>query len=493
MTAAVRVRIAPSPTGNLHVGTARAALFNYLFAKGQGGQFILRIEDTDKERSTNEYEKNIFDSLHALGLQWDEGPDVGGHFGPYRQSERAQVYAPYAEKLLEAGLAYYSYDTEEELTKQRNAAQLAGAPYAYRAPDAKTLAEQAKDPSRTKTLRFKIPEPYETIVVNDAIRGQVEFDSSLFGDFVILKSDGSATFNFANVVDDTLMRITHIIRGEDHLSNTPRQILLYRAFAELGLSDGTIPTFAHASMILAPDRTKLSKRFGATAVSEYVAQGYLPEAFCNFLALLGWTPKDAEEINTLEGFAPQFTLDRIAKSPAIFETDKLNWLNKQHLKQLSDAELLEKLTPFIDKAQWNATYSPEQQELIVNVTREPLTVLSDITEATEYLFGETIAMSDEVKTQVFSDEASLTVLNTFEAELEDNNLDLSSPEAAGASVKTLLTQLKPLKPKQVMWPIRAAISGRTHGADMSALLYLLGRDRLLARVADAKKQLAVTA
>lgn len=492
MTADVRVRIAPSPTGNLHVGTARAALFNYLFAKGNQGKFILRIEDTDKERSTRDYEQNIYDGLKALGLTWDEGPDVGGDFGPYRQSERHDRYAPYAEKLLEAGMAYYSYDTEEELNQQREAAQKAGKPFAYRKPSADTLAEQAKDPNRTKTLRFEIPQPYETIVVNDAIRGQVEFDSSLFGDFVILKSDGSATFNFANVIDDTQMNISHIIRGEDHLSNTPRQILLYQAFQKLGLSNGTLPTFAHASMILAPDRSKLSKRFGATAVADYVAQGYLPEAFCNFLALLGWTPKDGEEVSTLDHFAQQFSLDRIAKSPAIFETDKLNWLNKQHLKQLSDNELLDQLTPFINKNQWDSAYTPEQQALIVHVVREPLVILSDITEATDYLFGNTLTLSDEIKNQVFTEDSSHTVLNAFEAALNEGSFDVSTVETAGASMKTFIEQMKPLKTKLVMWPIRAAISGRTRGADMSALLYLLGKDRLLARVTDAKTQLAVS-
>ncbi|MFN8615199.1 MAG: glutamate--tRNA ligase [Vampirovibrionales bacterium] len=362
----IRVRIAPSPTGNLHVGTARAALFNWLFAQHHrlAGhtpcQFVLRIEDTDRERSQERFEQNIYDGLHALGLNWDEGPDVGGPYGPYRQSERGELYQQWAQALLAAGKAYWSYETDAELDAQREQAKQSGQPYVYRKPAPEVLAQQAADATRPKSLRFEVPQPYTTVVVNDAVKGPVSFDTALLGDFVILKSDGGPTYNFANVVDDSLMAITHVIRGEDHVSNTPRQLLLYEAFRAIGLTASTPPIFAHAAMILAPDRTKLSKRFGATAVADYIAQGYLPEAFCNFLSLLGWSPPDGQEIASLNQFAQWFSLDRMSQSPAIFETDKLNFLNKHYLKQLLPQEFAQVAEPFIESLAWHE-YTPDEK------------------------------------------------------------------------------------------------------------------------------------
>lgn len=479
----VRVRIAPSPTGNLHVGTARAALFNYLFAlsqkvKGQSASFVLRIEDTDKERSKSEFEQNIYDGLHSLGLQWDEGPDIGGEFGPYRQSERGELYTQYAEKLLAAGLAYYSDDTEDELTQQREAAKAASKPYVYR-----KHREATKD-SPNATLRFAIPQPYQTVVINDAIRGDVSFDTELLGDFVILKSDGSPTYNFANVVDDLTMEISHVIRGEDHISNTPRQLLLYQAFKQLGVTELDPPTFAHASMILAPDRSKLSKRFGATAVNEYIAQGYLSEAFCNFLTLLGWAPpEEVSEVSSLDTFAQHFTLERIAKSPAIFETDKLNFINKQWLNQLTTEELEAKLQPYLNNFPWEATYNADQRYLLLEAVREPLTTLADITEGIDIFFGDTVEIPDELRSDVLGLEESQQVLGNFEKAWP--TWDKHDVEELRAALKAFMKAQKPLKPKQVMWPIRVAVSGKTHGADLATTLYLLGEAQVSQRLKQA--------
>lgn len=485
----VRVRIAPSPTGNLHVGTARAALFNYLFAlshkvKGEKASFVLRIEDTDKERSKPEYEQNIYDGLHSLGLQWDEGPNIGGDFGPYRQSERGPLYTEFAEKLFEAGLAYYSDDTDDELTAQREAAKAAGKPYVYR-----KHREATKD-SPNSTLRFAIPQPYATITIDDAIRGEITFDTALLGDFVILKSDGSPTYNFANVVDDLTMAISHVIRGEDHISNTPRQLLLYQAFKQLGLTELEAPTFAHASMILAPDRSKLSKRFGATAVNEYIAQGYLPEAFCNFLTLLGWAPPEGtSEVNSLEGFAQDFSLGRIAKSPAIFETDKLNFINKQWLKALSPEELEEKLQPYLNNVAWADTYNADQRYLLLEAVREPLTTLADIHDGIDYFFAESITIDDTLKEDVLATPESQQVLAAFGEAWP--TWDKHSVDDLAAQLKAFMKSLKPLKPKQVMWPIRVAVSGRTHGADLATTLYLLGEKIVAQRVTKAQALLTV--
>lgn len=478
MTRPVRVRIAPSPTGNLHVGTARAALFNYLFARHHNGSFILRVEDTDKARSLPEYEQNIYDGLRALGLQWDEGPDVGGDYGPYRQSERSEHYTNAAMALLKAGLAYYTDDTDAELEAQRNAAKAAGKPYVYR---------QHRE-ATNGSLRFRIPTPYTTLVLNDAVRGHVSFDTELLGDFVILKSDGCPTYNFANVVDDSAMAISHVIRGEDHISNTPRQLLMYDALRAIGYSDAPTPEFAHASMILAPDRSKLSKRFGATAVADYMTQGYLPEAFCNFLALLGWSPPDGNEFGTLEELAKKFTLDRISKSPAIFETDKLNFFNKHYIKELNTDTLYERVSPYIDLMALGMEYTPEQQALLLEAIREPLVTLTDVTEATPYFFGQDVEIPEALKADVLNTPDAATVLHAFANQWP--TWDKTSPDTIGAELKALMKSLKPLKPKNIMWPIRTATTGRTSGADLATTLYLLdtgllGNNRVAHRVQQA--------
>jgi nondiscriminating glutamyl-tRNA synthetase len=477
----IRVRIAPSPTGFLHVGTARTALFNYLFAKGHGGKFILRIEDTDLERSQAHYTQNIFDSLHLLGLNWDEGPGIGGDYGPYEQSNRLDLYREWADKLVQSDHAYLCYHTQAELDAQREAAQAEKRAYIYngacRNNNAKALAKTptADGSARQPSLRFKIPDNRGELTFQDAVRGAVTFDTALIGDFVLMKSDGTPSYNFAVVVDDILMRISHIIRGEDHLSNTPRQALLYEAFGV------TPPTFAHVGMILAPDRTKLSKRHGAVAVSDYIGQGYFPEAFCNFLTLLGWSPPDGQELGDLAQFASQFELERITHSPAIFELDKLNFINGRLIRSLPLDELLSRAEPFL-KALDLSRYSPEQLQMMLDIVREPLQTLGELPEALAYFVGDIVAFEKAEEAEGLHEEEPQQVLAAFQRDLLSRADFFESPESISATLKPWAQSLKPIKPKVVWGSLRLSMTGRMHGADLAKTLFLLGKETAQKRV-----------
>jgi len=484
----IRVRIAPSPSGNLHVGTARTALFNYLFAKHNNGKFVLRIEDTDAERSDEKYVKNIFDSLKAMGLNWDEGPDVGGNYGPYSQSERLDIYKNYADKLVETGCAYYCYCTAEELETEKAQSVEEKKTYIY-SRKCKNLSQEQienyKQEGRIPTIRFEMP--HKQMKFNDLIKGELEFDTALMSDFVIVKSNGIPTYNFAVVADDIEMKISHIIRGEDHISNTPRQIAIYEALG------AKIPQFAHLGMILAPDRTKLSKRHGATAVSEFIEQGYLPEAFVNFLVLLGWTPPEREnvdasasEIMDRSELIRLFGLERVSSSNAIFEFDKLNWMNGFYIRHLPVAELIERLKPYLQDYDLSI-YSEEQIKTLTEAVKEPLVKLSEVTEAVNYFFGNSVNISEEIRAAALSAEEASSVLSEFAKFAE--NIDYNDIEKIHEQLGEFRTQMKPLKPKQVMWPVRAALTGRTHGADMGIIISLLGKERALLRIDNAIKSL----
>ena len=320
----VRVRIAPSPSGNLHIGTARTALFNYLFAKKTGGKYVLRIEDTDLDRSSEAYKQNIFDSLKALGLNWDEGPDVGGNYGPYKQSERFDIYPKFAQMLIDKGYAYECFCSNEDLDEEHRIAEQKKIPYKY-SRKCLNLTKEEKDALKAKgivpSIRFKVDA--KELIFNDLVKGELKFDTGLIGDFAIMKSNGTPTYNFAVVIDDMLMEITHVIRGEDHISNTPKQILIYEALG------AKVPKFGHLGMILAPDRSKLSKRHGATAVSDFIKEGYLTDALLNFVALLGWAPSDGVEIKNVDEIAADFRINEVSSSNSIFEYEKLNWINGQ--------------------------------------------------------------------------------------------------------------------------------------------------------------------
>ena len=396
MSDKIRVRIAPSPSGNLHIGTARTALFNFLYAKKTGGEFVLRIEDTDLDRSSEAFKQNIFDSLKALGLNWDEGPDVGGNYGPYCQSERFDIYPKYAQMLIEKGYAYECFCTNEELEAEKEEAIKNHNAYVY-SRKCLNLTQEQKAELRAKgikpSIRFKVE--HKELIFNDLVKGELKFDTSLIGDFVIMKSNGTPTYNFAVVIDDMLMNITDIIRGEDHISNTPKQILIYEALG------AKVPRFGHLGMILAPDRTKLSKRHGATAVSDFVKQGYLTDALINFVALLGWSPSDGVEIKTVDEIAADFRIHEVSSSNSVFEYDKLNWMNGQYIKKMEIPKLTDMILPFLSDYD-TSKYSREKLEKIVEITREPLTVLSEIKHDASYFFEEDINL-DEVREVVDKD------------------------------------------------------------------------------------------
>ena len=483
----VRVRIAPSPSGNLHVGTARTALFNYLFAKKNNGKFILRIEDTDAERTSQEYIDNIFDSLKALGLNWDEGPDVGGPYGPYTQSERFDIYPKYVQQLLDSGYAYECFCTPEELEAEKAEATANKKPYVY-SKKCENLTEEEKAKLRAEgrkpAIRFNISKAqrafHESSILefDDLVKGKLHMDTDLLGDFVIQKSNGAPTYNYAVVIDDMLMKISHVIRGEDHISNTYKQILIYEA---LGVP---VPRFGHLGMILAPDRSKLSKRHGATAVSDFVKEGYLTDALINFVALLGWSPSDGQELKSVDEIAQDFRIGEISSSNSIFEYDKLKWMNSHYIKQLSLEELEQRLMPYLEKYDLS-TLSKEHFDKMIEITREPLTLLSDITDAVPYFFGEDVEI-DESARETLDTETSQEVLKDF----------LSKAEEWEWSEENLHEQLeifrgywkeKGIKPKVTMWAVRAAVTGRTRGADMVGILVVIGKDKTINRTKSAIK------
>lgn len=480
MAEEIRVRIAPSPSGNLHIGTARTALFNFLYAKRVGGKYILRIEDTDAERTEQAYVDNIFASLKALGLSWDEGPDVGGPYGPYTQSERFDIYPKYAEQLVESGHAYECFCTPEELEAEKEEAQKNKVAHVY-SGKCKNLTEEQKAALRAEgrkpAIRFSVEA--KELIFNDLVKGDLKFDTGLTGDFVIMKSNGTPTYNFAVVVDDMLMKISHIIRGEDHISNTPKQILIYEA---LGVE---VPKFGHLGMILAPDRSKLSKRHGATAVSEFVEKGYLIDALMNFVALLGWSPSDGQEIKTVDEIAADFRIAEVSSSNSIFEYDKLNWMNAQYIKKLGVDELKEKLKPFL--SQYDLSQLTDAQfTRMIEITREPLVILSDITDAVPYFFGDGVNVEPEVQSEVIDTELSQSVLKEFANqaqswEFNEESLHHKLEEFRGEFKE------KGIKPKETMWAIRAAVTGRTKGADICAVLAFLGKEKVLKRVNDSIK------
>ena len=485
----IRVRIAPSPSGNLHVGTARTALFNYLFAKKNNGKFVLRIEDTDAERTSQAYVDNIFDSLKALGLNWDEGPDVGGDYGPYTQSERFDIYPKYVQELLDKGFAYECFCTPEELEAEKEQATANKQAYVY-SKKCEHLTEEEKAKLRAEgrkpAIRFNIAKAqkafHETSMLefDDLVKGNLHQDTDLIGDFVIMKSNGAPTYNYAVVIDDMLMKISHIIRGEDHISNTFKQILIYEALG------AEVPKFGHLGMILAPDRSKLSKRHGATAVSEFVEKGYLTEALINFVALLGWSPSDANEIKSLEEIAADFRIHEVSSSNSIFEYDKLNWMNGQYIKKMDIKKLTEMVKPFLAKYDLSEL-SEENLEKVVAATREPITILSDLTNDVSYFFGKDIEFEEGVKEANIDTEQAQVILKEFASRID--SIDFDNDEKLHEQMADFRTFFKEqgIKPKVTMWTIRAALTGRTHGADMGVVLEVLGRDKVKYRIEKAIK------
>ena len=475
----MRVRFAPSPTGPFHIGGARSALFNWLLARRYGGKLILRIEDTDLERSSRESEENIKDALRWLGMDWDEGIDVGGDHGPYRQTERLPIYAEYTARLLESGKAYRCYCTDEELEAERQELMAKGQMPQYMgkcqnlsaADEQKLIAE-----GRKPTIRFRVPKN-QTISFHDAVRGTVSFDSNGIGDFVIVKSDGFPVYNYAVVLDDALMEITHVIRAEEHLSNTPRQVLIYQA---LGLQ---LPQFGHISLILGKDRSKMSKRHGATSVEQYKALGYLPEAVVNFLALLGWSPPGEDEIFSSSELIKLFSLEHVAKNPAVFDIDKLNWINAIYLKKLDLVTLTDMALPHLKAAGLiGEELSAERMEWIrqvVAAVRDYVSFAAQIPEHAAVFFEDDVTMENEETAAILKDPDVPQVMEEFLDKL--TKLEAITGEQVQATLKSVGKELK-LGGKKVFMPVRVALTGKMHGPELISLIPLLGLDRTAARI-----------
>ncbi len=479
----VRVRFAPSPTGPLHIGGARSALFNWLYARRYGGTFIVRVEDTDLERSSRQSEENILDALRWLGLDWDEGVDVGGPYGPYRQMERLELYKKYADNLLNSGAAYLCYCSEEELAAEREALMAKGElpRYLGRCRDL-TAAERAslEAAGRRPVVRFRVPEN-EVVLVRDLVRGDVSFEGSEIGDYIIVKSDGIPTYNFAVVVDDHTMKISHVIRAEEHLSNTPRQILLYNA---LGWE---IPAFAHVSLILGKDRSKMSKRHGATSIEQYQNRGYLPEALANFLALLGWSPGSEEEIFSLDELKEQFTLERVAKSPAVFDLDKLNWLNGHYIRETDLERLTEMALPHLEKAGYiSAPLPAEKYELVkmmVAAVRKYLSYMQETAEHVRIFFDDDVLIENDEARGIMSGGQVKAVLQELIKRINVTVTDEIKADEARALLKEVGRSLG-LKGKQIFMPVRVALTGGTQGPDLDQVMAILGRAGIVRRLSE---------
>lgn len=475
----VRVRFAPSPTGPFHIGGARSALFNWLFARKMGGKLILRIEDTDLERSSRESEENIKAALKWLGMDWDEGIDVGGENGPYRQTERLDIYKKYTEKLLAEGKAYYCYCTDEELEEERQALIKEGKMPRYMGKCRNLTPEQIaayEAEGRKPTVRFRVPADQQ-ILVRDMVRGDVVFDSNNIGDFVIVKSDGIPTYNYAVVIDDALMHITHVIRAEEHLSNTPRQCLVYDA---LGFEK---PVFGHISLILGKDHTKMSKRHGATSVDQYRQLGYLPEGIVNFLALLGWAPNSEQEIFSIDELIKEFSMERVAKNPAVFDIDKLNWINQHYMRQLDDEAFFAVAKPHMIAAGYMTGEETGEKlawlKKVVATSKDHVSFAAQIPASVEMYFNDEFGFENDEAAAVLQAETVPTVIGMLLEELP--KLEVLDGAAVKALFKTIQKTTK-LKGKDVFMPIRVALTGNQHGPELAEMVPLLGIERTEKRI-----------
>jgi len=474
MIPTVRVRFAPSPTGFLHIGNARTALYNYIFAKHHHGTFVLRIEDTDVERSTEALTDRILEDLQWLGIRWEEGPDRGGKDGPYLQSQRLSLYLGYANQLLEEGKAYKCFCSPERLDALRKEQLSKGTMPRYdgrcRSLSREDMAGMESE-GQHPVLRFHVKRG--TIVFEDLVHGRMNFDAEGIGDFIIVRSDGMAAYNFACVIDDHLMRVSHVVRGDDHLSNTPRQILLYQA---LGWQP---PEFAHHPLILGSDRSPLSKRHGATAVSQYREDGFLPEALLNYLVLLGWSSPSKEEILPLERIVEEFNLSSISTNAPIHSRKKLEWLNSIYLRKKEDAQLSESFLPYLVKAGIPIhRIEPNYLNEISGVLKENLVVLNQVEEYLGIFFDEKFLFEEGAKSILSNPRDRETLRHVLQV-IE------SSSEVSIDIWPSLLSQLEDKtgrKGKDLFAPLRAAVTGKTKGPELVKMLPLLGKDRIIRRL-----------
>jgi glutamyl-tRNA synthetase/nondiscriminating glutamyl-tRNA synthetase len=492
----MRVRFAPSPTGQLHVGNARTALFNWLLAHGKDGTFILRIEDTDAERSTRESEHGILEDLRWLGLDWDEGPDVGGLHGPYRQSERLHLYESYAKELMTGGHAYFCFCSPQQLDAERQADLAAGRPPRYRgtcrsieAAEARRRVEAGEHP----VVRFRVPDHTE-VAFHDRVRGEVTFNTEQFGDPIIVRSDGRPQYNFAVVVDDALMEITHVIRGEDHISNTPRQILLYRA---LGF---TPPEFAHLSLVMGPDHTPLSKRHGATSVMEFRERGFLPDALLNYLALIGWSPGGDKELLPIQELARRFALEDVGHSAGVFDVEKLAWMNRHYMKEASPARLAAETARYFTTRGFLKRRTDAAMEYLVSVL--PMAVgsvdrLEEIPDRLKFLFDfdPAAAIARHDVAEILDEPGARDVIAALPDAIDRPLIDRETFRAIANRVKERTGQ----KGKSLFHPIRVAFTGEGGGPELDLAVPAIERgaslsgDTGLARVIGCRERAAAFA
>ncbi len=484
----VRVRFAPSPTGYLHVGGARSALFNFLFAKNKKGKFILRIEDTDQARSTDESLRIIVNDLNWLGITWDEGPDINtledrGPYGSYYQSKRLPIYAEQAHKLLNEGKAYYCFLTDEEIDKQRELAQKEGRPPQVNSPYQDWTLEQAQAHMKTTgvkgVVRFKTKHLKKDYIFTDLIRGEVKFPSDMVGDFVLLRSDGMPVYNFCCVIDDAMMKITHVLRAEEHLPNTLRQLMIYEAL------NWAVPEFGHMSLILNEERQKLSKRHGSVSCAEFREAGYLPQAMNNFLALLGWSSPEGKEVLTMNEMISQFSVERLHVAGAVFDVKKLKWMNSVYLRALPDNELWQAILPFLKQEgivlPEDQSQNQEWQAKSLHVFKSSMEVLKDAVALYKPLSDSLFSIDMDEAKEVFTWETTKTVLQNWLTGLEK----FSGDYLLEADFLALQDQIKNscnVKGKQLFMPIRVAVIGKPHGAELKILVPLLKKSSLINRV-----------
>lgn len=473
----VRVRFAPSPTGYLHVGGARTALYNYLFAKKHGGKFILRIEDTDKERSTEASIQAILDGLKWLNLNWDEGPETGGDFGPYFQSQRNDTYFPYINKLLQNGNAYKCFCTKEELDAMREAAAANKQDPKYNGKCRHLTFQQIAEKEKAGipyVIRIKIPE--ENVTFHDHIRGEMNFSHETLDDFIIVRSDGSPVYNFVVTIDDLTMKITYVIRGEDHISNTPKQIVIFRLLGEKE------PEYAHIPLILGKDKKRLSKRHGATSTDEYRKAGYPVDAFVNYLALVGWAYDDKTTIFKREDLIRLFTLEKVSKSGGVFDEEKLNWISGVYIREMSAEELYQQCLPYFqDAGLLNDSTHADKIKIILPLFQDRVKVFSEMAEQIRFFFQEIPYDANAEKTLSKTNKSLFLKYIEYVDTLDFNDsqvlhdLTVSFIESQGFKLKDLMAAL------------RAGVSYRTNGPDLFQIFKILGKQETLKRLNIAVK------
>lgn len=484
----VRVRYAPSPTGHLHIGNARTALFNYLFARSQDGKFIIRVEDTDQKRNVEGGEQSQLNYLKWLGIDWDESIDKGGEYGPYRQMERLDLYDRYVNELLENGRAYHCYCTEEELEKEREEQLARGVAPKY-SGKCVHLTQDQKDKyeseGRKPSIRFKVPTG-KTYAFDDIVKENVSFDSDGFGDFVIVKKDGIPTYNFAVVIDDHLMKISHVLRGDDHISNTPKQMMIYES---LGWES---PIFGHMTLIVNENHKKLSKRDESIIqfIEQYDELGYLPEALFNFIGLLGWSPKGEDEIFSRGEFVEIFDANRLSTSPAVFDMHKLKWMNNQYIKKASLDRVIDLALPHLVKAgKLKEKMSNSERKWaheLIGLYQDQLSYGAEIVKLTDLFFRTTIEYDDEAL-QILKEEQVPEVLSELNRQLVQ--LEEYEPKAIFQAVKAVQKETGH-KGKKLFMPIRVAATGQMHGPELPKALYLLGKEVVSSRLNDGLNQIS---